>query len=105
MPLTTLDRLVDTGDWPTPFGIKLDAEGFEAQIITGATATLERSQFVIAEISISKRYEGGCSVAEFIALARKKEQTADEIARLDLLKREMAERVMASPATDVYDSV
>jgi len=40
---------------------------------------------------------------EFIALARK-ERDAEQEARLDLLKQEMAERVMASPAADVYDA-
>lgn len=40
---------------------------------------------------------------EFIALARK-ERDAGEEARLDLLKQEMAGRVMAGPAADVYDA-
>ena len=41
---------------------------------------------------------------EFLDLARKKGLTPEEEARLDQLKREMAERVMASPAADVYDA-
>jgi len=40
---------------------------------------------------------------EFIELARKEGRTAEETARLDVLKREMASRVMAAPAEDVYD--
>jgi hypothetical protein len=39
---------------------------------------------------------------EFIALARKQGRSEDEDRRLDVLKREMADRVMASPAADVY---
>jgi len=38
---------------------------------------------------------------EFIALARK-QRSGQEDARLELLKQEMAERVMASPAASVY---
>jgi hypothetical protein len=41
---------------------------------------------------------------EFIALARRDGRTAAEEARLDVLKREMAERVMAAAAEDVYDA-
>jgi hypothetical protein len=42
---------------------------------------------------------------EFIGLARKKGRSAGEEARLTELKRDMARRVMAAPATDVYDVV
>jgi hypothetical protein len=42
---------------------------------------------------------------EFVALARRDGRTAAEEARLDVLKREMAERVMAAAPEDVYDAV
>lgn len=40
---------------------------------------------------------------EFIDLARTDNRSAEEEARLSVLKREMADRVMAAPAEDVYD--
>jgi len=40
---------------------------------------------------------------EFISLVSKDERTAAEENRLTVLKQEMAQRVLASPATDVYD--
>ncbi len=40
---------------------------------------------------------------EFIDLARTENRTAEKERRLDVLKREMADRVMARPASDVYD--
>ena len=40
---------------------------------------------------------------EFIDLARTEQRTADQERRLDALKRELAERVMARPAVEVYD--
>jgi hypothetical protein len=40
---------------------------------------------------------------EFIDLARTPQRTTDEERRLDVLKRDMADRVMARPAHDVYD--
>lgn len=39
---------------------------------------------------------------ELIDLARTEERSADQERRLDVLKREMADRVMARPAGDVY---
>jgi len=41
---------------------------------------------------------------EFIDLARTEERTAGQERRLDALKREMADRVMAQPAGEVYDA-
>jgi hypothetical protein len=41
---------------------------------------------------------------EFIDLARAERRDADEERRLDALKREMAGRVLAHPASEVYDA-
>lgn len=46
----------------------------------------------------------GFVVPEFIALGRKKDRTAAEEARLTILKQEMADRLMAAPASEVYDA-
>lgn len=40
---------------------------------------------------------------EFIDLARTENRTAEQEARLDALKAELAQRVMATPAADVFD--
>ena len=40
---------------------------------------------------------------EFIALGRKPDRTAEEDAHLVYLKQEMAERLLALPATEIYD--
>ncbi|MCW4352659.1 hypothetical protein ONR57_05025 [Hoyosella sp. YIM 151337] len=45
----------------------------------------------------------GFVVREFIDLARKGEWTPTEAARLAVLKQEMADRLLAKPATEVYD--
>lgn len=47
----------------------------------------------------------GFVVDEFVALGAKQTRTSAEEARLDLLKVEMAERLLARPATEVYDAV
>lgn len=45
----------------------------------------------------------GFMTDEFIDLARTDNRTAEQEAHLDVLKRELAERVMARPAEEVYD--
>ena len=47
----------------------------------------------------------GFVTAEFIDLARTEERSAEQERRLDTLKREMAERVMARPAAEVYEAL
>ncbi len=46
----------------------------------------------------------GFVTEEFMDLARAEQRTSDQERRLDLLKREMATRVMARPAGEVYDA-
>lgn len=45
----------------------------------------------------------GFVTEEFVDLARRDPRSAEEERRLDRLKLEMCERVMATPAVDVYD--
>jgi FkbM family methyltransferase len=66
--VTTLDRLAAERGWTAPFGLKVDTEGYEDRVILGASRVLERTQFVIAEVSVAPRYEGGYSFADFVAL-------------------------------------
>ena len=40
---------------------------------------------------------------EFVALARKDGRSPEEEVRLGVLKQEMADRLMARPAVEVYD--
>jgi FkbM family methyltransferase len=65
---TTIDRIILDHSLPEPFGLKIDAEGAELEVIRGAAATLERTLFVIAEVDVlHARFEGSYSFAQFIA--------------------------------------
>ena len=68
VPMTTLDRLMEEHDFRPPFGLKIDVEGFEYQVIQGATAFLRKTQFVVAEVSVAKRFEESYSFSEFTEL-------------------------------------
>ncbi|MCJ0907448.1 hypothetical protein [Rhodococcus sp. ARC_M6] len=49
--------------------------------------------------------DAGFVVDEFIALVGKAEKSAADLGRLEVLKLEMTERVMAAPADQIYDVV
>jgi FkbM family methyltransferase len=65
VPVTTLDTLMEEHNLQPPFGLKIDTEGFELEAIKGAPKFLRKTQFVIAEVSITKRFVGGYSFSEF----------------------------------------
>jgi FkbM family methyltransferase len=66
--VTTIDRIIADHTFPGPFGLKIDTEGAELEIIRGAAATLERTLFVIAEVGVlHDRFESSYSFAQFIA--------------------------------------
>ena len=68
VPATTIDRIIADHTFPEPFGLKIDAEGAELEVIRGAGATLARTLFVIAEVDVlPNRFEGSYSFAQFIA--------------------------------------
>jgi FkbM family methyltransferase len=66
--VTTIDRIIADHTFPEPFGLKIDTEGAELEVIRGAAATLERTLFVIAEVGVlHQRFKGSYSFAQFIA--------------------------------------
>lgn len=62
----TLDSLVDQLEGP--FLLKIDTEGHEAEVIRGASAFLDHTEVVIAEVSIARRFENGYSFEDFLQL-------------------------------------
>lgn len=68
-------------------------------------SALERFVFRVRyrERTVTVLVRKGFVTDEFVALARKDDRDADEERRLTALKHDMAERVMARPAAQVYD--
>ena len=104
----------------TAFGGPGARDGFEAvtRAVTGdryaVDAALERpargrllERFVFelryGELRVTLLLRDGYVTHEFLDLARKEGRSDEEEARLDALKAEMAQRVMAAAAPDVYD--
>jgi FkbM family methyltransferase len=64
----SLDALRRERGWKPPFGLKIDTEGFEHEVARGATDLLTETEFVIAEVSVARRFQETPSFASFVAL-------------------------------------
>jgi FkbM family methyltransferase len=54
VPVRTLDSLM--ADHPGSFGLKIDSEGSEADILRSGSEALSRCDFVVLELSVSERF-------------------------------------------------
>lgn len=70
VPVLALDGLLDRGHLRAPFGLKIDTEGFELEVVRGAQKLLEQTTFVIAETSVGPRFEDGYRSGELLAALR-----------------------------------
>lgn len=65
--VTTLDELLDHSDCKPPFGIKIDTEGYELEVLRGLTRHWSSVQFVICEASIRKRFVDSYQISELVS--------------------------------------
>jgi len=72
VPVTTLDELLGSRSLERPYGIKIDTEGFELEVLAGARSALSRTAFVIAEVSYGPRFEGGYTFSDLTRLMVKR---------------------------------
>lgn len=61
-----LDSVVAEKGYSGPFGIKIDTEGFEIEVIRGASDTLKDTAFVFAEASLRRRFRGGYAFSDLV---------------------------------------
>ena len=54
--------------WTPPFSLKVDVEGYEHVVIEGAREVLDRTELIVAEVSVTKRFDGALNSAELIGL-------------------------------------
>jgi FkbM family methyltransferase len=68
VPITTLDVIFqNAGSKSGPIFLKIDTEGNELHVLEGAKLLLQSTDFVIAEVSVAPRFEGGYGFEELIA--------------------------------------
>ncbi|WP_170429257.1 FkbM family methyltransferase [Ruegeria arenilitoris] len=66
VPVKTLDEVAST--YEGPFGLKIDTDGFEIEVIRGASELLKNCAFVLAEVSTRRRYQGGYKFSDFVSI-------------------------------------
>jgi len=66
VPLRRIDSLRDA-DWKPPFGLKIDTQGFELEVLKGAAQTLQETPVVLLEMSLHPLYQGAAGFAELYA--------------------------------------
>lgn len=67
VPVVTLDSLAIEHNLQPPFGLKIDTEGHELSVIQGASQFLRETEFVIAEVSVEKRFESSYTFTQFVS--------------------------------------
>jgi FkbM family methyltransferase len=65
VPVVTLDSIA--AGYPGVAGIKIDTEGHELEVLTGAAETLRRADFVIVELSVTRRFANATLPSSVIA--------------------------------------
>jgi FkbM family methyltransferase len=67
VPQTTVDRLLETGAISPPQLVKLDVQGYELEVMAGATKIWESARVFFVEASLYRYWEGGPVLSELIA--------------------------------------
>jgi hypothetical protein len=67
VPIVTLDELLARNAYPAPYGIKIDTEGFELEVLKGAARSLANIEFIIAEVSVKKRFTNSYRFSDIAA--------------------------------------
>jgi FkbM family methyltransferase len=67
MPVVTLDELIEAHSVVAPDFIKLDVQGYELEVLKGATKVLEHAEFVLLEVSTWQYNQGSPLLAEVVS--------------------------------------
>jgi len=70
--VTTLDAIIDEYKPKPKIGIKLDIEGFEMDAVEGLDRHLGDVAFIVAEVSVRERFEGGYTFSQMITRMQEK---------------------------------
>ena len=62
----TIDALLRENSLPTPFFLKIDAEGYDLKVLHGAVETLKKCSAVMVEGTPKERQVGACKMSELV---------------------------------------
>lgn len=61
--VATLDSMIQP-HWPKQFGLKVDTQGYDKEVLIGAEQTLKHTEVVQVEVSLAPVYDGGATPAD-----------------------------------------
>lgn len=67
----TLDNIIQEQKYISPYGVKIDTEGYELEVIKGMCNSMKDVEFIIAEVSIKKRFIDSYDFSEVISFLAK----------------------------------
>src|SRR4051794_5752724 len=73
LPMQRLDDLGPVRALPGPLLLKLDVQGFELEVLAGARGTLDRTEVILAEVSLLPYNKGAPLMHEVIAYLAERE--------------------------------
>lgn len=62
-----LDSIVQFLKIQGPFLLKLDVQGFEAEVLSGATGIFNQTPIIVCEVNLASLYEGQCTFESVVA--------------------------------------
>jgi hypothetical protein len=68
VPVETLDEIRSSMNLPYPDLIKIDTQGYELEVLAGATDVLSRASFCIVECCYERLYENAPLISDIITL-------------------------------------
>ena len=66
VPVKTIDGLIREHPLPHPIFLKIDAEGYDLQVLRGAVETLPKCSIVMIEGTPKQRQAGACKMSELL---------------------------------------
>ena len=85
--ITTLDTILEQHpDIESPLLLKIDTEGHELEVVEGAEEFLKKTDIVIAEVSVARRFENSYSFEEFVRAMSAKGFAVYDFLRLRYVK-------------------
>lgn len=70
VPQVTVDELVASSRSAGPYLLKVDAQGYELDVLRGAVQVLPATEAVLLEVSLFRFFQGGPDFAEVVAFMR-----------------------------------
>lgn len=67
----TLDNIIQEQKYASPYGVKIDTEGYELEVLKGMYNSIKHVEFIIAEVSIKKRFIDSYEFSEIVSFLAK----------------------------------